>query len=113
MYSLYCSYSFLDCIYLDKSHRMSAEPLTAAEYASLATHELDIASPLGVALLSEPWLNFAPSRRLFWVQVLSIGVIHCSVTLSPTRRQCEVEVELEPGQSVAFCVSLWNFDRFL
>ena len=91
---------------------MSISPLSEEEYATLVTYELDVNSPLGIAILSERWINMEQTRQLFWLQVLAYGVINCGVTVCPSREQIEIEVELEPGQSVAFCITLARFERF-
>ena len=91
----------------------STDPLHVYDYAINPTTELDPESELGRAILGERWTNMCLLQQQLWVSRLEKGVIMCNVTISRSRRQIELEIELHPRDYVSFCICLNNFDRFL
>ena len=87
-------------------------PLSAYERAMSVSSELDLTSPLGIALFSEPWLNWEDHARQYWLHRLNAGVIGCITNVSALRGQVEVVIEMHPGETAYFCVTLARMDRF-
>lgn len=98
---------------------MSLERLSDDQYDDGELYRLDIASPLGQALLSERWLNLPLNQQLYWLsEVYSPRVKFVGTVLSRVRAQVELTFIYRDsigntGHQVSFCVSLPNFQRFL
>ena len=91
----------------------STDPLCVYEYAINVTKELDPKNELGRAILGERWTNMCLLQQQLWVARLEKGVIMCNTTISRSRRQVELEIELHPSDYFSFCITLENMDRFL
>ena len=87
-------------------------PLSCIERSQLDGVELDTSTPLGQALLSERWLNFCIDGQSYWLHRLRSGVIGCTLYISRTRGQVEVHIEMHPGETAIFCVTLAEMNRF-
>ena len=95
-----------------RTMELTRYPLTPSERAVAKSSELDPTSPVGIALLSEPWLNWEDYARLYWIHRLNAGVINCVTNISALRGQIEVVIEMHPGETAYFCVTLARMERF-
>ena len=91
---------------------MSRLPLSRLDRMYTVPRELDTQSPLGIAILSEGWLNFTDRERNYWIGRLRAGVIDCTIRLCRRRAQVELSIILHPGETVFFCITLAHLERF-
>ena len=68
--------------------------------------ELDTNTPLGQVISNSHWLNMPDVQRNFWVAQLAAGVLFCGVTISPQRQQVEIQIDLNPRETVRFCITV-------
>ena len=93
--------------------------LKDGEYENGEIIRLDPESALGVALLSEVWLNWPLDAQRRWKSIMVLPDIRFVGTImSPVRQQIEVTIvsrQHVPGMGIhaEFCVTLSNFQRFV
>jgi len=102
------------------SPSMSSRPLDGSEYTDGEIYDIDTPSRalLRIALIDEPWANMSDLSRQTWLDLMfSDATRFVGTVLSAVRAQVEVTIVFNQphpqyGGMVAFCVTLFRFQRF-